>query len=180
MGMTAAERQVEHQRRWLVANPDYHANYRATHRDERRAYNARYQQDHREERAAYKAAYDAEHAKERSDYDAQYQRDHRIAVNKKTARWRNAHPEAKRASEHRRRARLHGVTIEDFNDIEIFERDNWVCGLCEKKINRRRRYPDPLSASLDHVIPLSKGGHHTRVNAQATHLRCNISKGDRV
>lgn len=29
----------------------------------------------------------------------------------------------------------------------------------------------------DHVVPLSKGGAHTRANLRPAHRRCNISKG---
>lgn len=33
-----------------------------------------------------------------------------------------------------------------------------------------------MSASLDHVVPLSKGGDHTRSNSVVAHLICNIRK----
>lgn len=34
-----------------------------------------------------------------------------------------------------------------------------------------------MGASLDHIIPLSRGGHHTADNVQAAHLACNHRKG---
>lgn len=37
-----------------------------------------------------------------------------------------------------------------------------------------------MSRSLDHVIPLNKGGPHTLANVATAHLRCNISKKDRL
>lgn len=64
--------------------------------------------------------------------------------------------------------------------LEIFERDDWTCGICDEAIDRDLSWPDPLSASLDHVTPLAKAGKHTRDNLQAAHLRCNLQKGDRV
>ena len=69
---------------------------------------------------------------------------------------------------------------EQFKDIEIFERDDYICQLCFEPIDPFLRWPDPLAASLDHITPISKGGNHTRDNAQASHLRCNLVKGDRV
>lgn len=36
-----------------------------------------------------------------------------------------------------------------------------------------------MSASLDHVVPLSLGGAHTPENTQASHLICNGRKGNR-
>lgn len=79
-----------------------------------------------------------------------------------------------------RRHRLRSIRIEHFYKTEIFERDKWVCHICERPIPRDAKYPDPLSPSLDHVIPVSRGGEHSRANTAASHLRCNLSKGDRM
>lgn len=89
--------------------------------------------------------------------------------------------ERRRKNYERRRARKksNGI-VEDFENVEIFERDNWVCGICGLKVDKSLRYPDPMSASLDHRIPLSKGGSHTRSNVQCSHLRCNVSKNARL
>ena len=38
---------------------------------------------------------------------------------------------------------------------------------------------DPLSLSVDHVIPLSKGWEHSYSNTQPAHLVCNLKKGAR-
>ncbi len=65
------------------------------------------------------------------------------------------------------------------NFAEIAERDHWRCGLCGGAVSKNREYPDPLAASIDHVIPLSQGGDNESVNLQLTHLRCNLSKRDR-
>lgn len=78
-----------------------------------------------------------------------------------------------------RRARKLGVALESFAHKEIFERDNWVCGICGKSVDKYLEYPDPLSPSLDHIIPLSKGGSHTKNNVQLAHLCCNLQKGAR-
>lgn len=61
----------------------------------------------------------------------------------------------------------------------IGDRDRWKCGACGKKVNRNLAYPDPRSPSMDHVIPLSKGGPHTPENVRITHLECNLAKGNR-
>lgn len=62
----------------------------------------------------------------------------------------------------------------------VFERDGWMCGLCGVAIDKSLPHPDPWSVSLDHVVPLSKGGQHSLGNVQAAHLTCNLSKGNRV
>ncbi|MCK4818291.1 HNH endonuclease [bacterium] len=64
-----------------------------------------------------------------------------------------------------------------FNVQEIYERDRWKCGICFKKVNKNLKYPNPMSASLDHIVPLALGGTHTRDNVQLAHLKCNIAIG---
>jgi len=64
-----------------------------------------------------------------------------------------------------------------FDRREVFERDGWRCGLCGEPIDKGIAWPDPMSASLDHVVPISRGGKHSRANAQAAHLTCNVHKG---
>jgi 5-methylcytosine-specific restriction endonuclease McrA len=34
--------------------------------------------------------------------------------------------------------------------------------------------------TVDHIIPLSKGGAHAVANLQLAHLACNIRKGNRI
>lgn len=74
----------------------------------------------------------------------------------------------------RDKAERHG---ERFKVVDIYERDRWVCGICHSKVNRKAKYPHPMSASLDHIIPLAKGGTHTRDNVQLAHLVCNSKTG---
>ena len=82
---------------------------------------------------------------------------------------------------HRRRALLlEASTGEPVILAEIAERDAWVCGLCERPVDAELAYPDPMSKSLDHIMPLTKGGAHDPSNAQLAHLRCNVSKGNRA
>jgi hypothetical protein len=76
-----------------------------------------------------------------------------------------------------RRAQMAGVGSEKFANAEVYERDDWTCGICGGDVPPDARFPDPLSASLDHVVPLSKGGAHTRANTRCSHLICNMRKG---
>src|SRR5699024_2990102 len=62
-------------------------------------------------------------------------------------------------------------------DFRFFDRDGWICGICDDPVDRAMEYPDPMSVSLDHIIPLSKGGSHTPENVQCAHLDCNLRKG---
>ena len=56
------------------------------------------------------------------------------------------------------------------------ERDGWRCGLCGRKIDRRKRFPDPTAITIDHITPLSAGGGDELHNLQAAHWRCNTKR----
>lgn len=62
---------------------------------------------------------------------------------------------------------------------EVAERDDWLCGICLLPVDPDLAHPDPGSASLDHVTPLSLGGAHRMENVQLSHLKCNVQKGAR-
>lgn len=56
-----------------------------------------------------------------------------------------------------------------------------VCGICGKPVDFERKFPDPLSACCDHIIPIAKGGHPFDLdNLQLAHLTCNRFKADKV
>jgi 5-methylcytosine-specific restriction endonuclease McrA len=80
----------------------------------------------------------------------------------------------------RYRARKNAGVVEEFDHQDIFERDGWTCGICHEPTLRPGSWPHPLSPTLDHAVPLAKGGDHTRANVQCAHLTCNASKGARV
>lgn len=69
---------------------------------------------------------------------------------------------------------------DDIDPVALFERDNWLCHLCEEPIQPHRRCPDPLAATIDHVVPLSLGGRHTWDNVKAAHAFCNFRKSNKV
>lgn len=81
-------------------------------------------------------------------------------------------------SRHKRRAQKNGTATEKIRAVEIFARDEYRCYLCGEETSGE--WPEPLSPSLDHVIPLSKGGTHTQDNVKCAHLRCNVAKGARM
>lgn len=77
-----------------------------------------------------------------------------------------------------RRARMRGVRCERFNPHDVFIRDNWACGVCGKKCSMTATVPHPRAATLDHIVPLAKGGSHTMKNTQCCHFVCNSLKSD--
>lgn len=85
----------------------------------------------------------------------------------------------------RRRASRYGCS--EFDDAitlkALVKRDNGICKICGKPTNESditnghigRLYP-----TLDHIIPISKGGTHTWDNVQLAHMSCNAGKCDRL
>lgn len=56
-----------------------------------------------------------------------------------------------------------------------------VCGICGKPVDFSLKYPHPLSATVDHIIPVSKGGHPSDIsNLQLAHRCCNRQKSDKL
>lgn len=81
----------------------------------------------------------------------------------------------------RRRALKRGAaTGEPVIFEEIAERDDWKCHICGDLVDRDAHWPDPLSPSLDHVVPLVAGGAHDPSNVSLAHLSCNVAKGARL
>ncbi len=55
-----------------------------------------------------------------------------------------------------------------------------VCGICGKPVDMSIRYPHPLSPTIDHIIPIAKGGHPSALeNLQLAHRWCNRQKSDK-
>lgn len=70
----------------------------------------------------------------------------------------------------RRRARERNAYQEKVDRLKIAERDKWICHICGKKVNRK-------NMSIDHLIPISQGGEHSKKNVRLAHLSCNQSRG---
>jgi uncharacterized Zn finger protein len=84
-----------------------------------------------------------------------------------------------------RRKRITNALIDKDISLEaLYKRDNGICHICggkcdwgDHKYKGRyfivgKKYP-----SIDHVIPLSKGGTHSWNNVKLAHLSCNSAKG---
>ena len=56
-----------------------------------------------------------------------------------------------------------------------------ICGICGKPVDFSLKFPDPMSPTIDHIIPVAKGGHPSDIdNLQLAHFYCNRQKSDRL
>jgi len=61
--------------------------------------------------------------------------------------------------------------------VLIFERDGYVCWICEQPCDPMLRVPHSLAATVDHLVPQSLGGTHESDNLATAHMRCNSIRG---
>lgn len=71
--------------------------------------------------------------------------------------------------------RKHGMSVE-----QLARRDGTDCGICREPVDMELQAPDPMRASVDHIVPRARGGTNDPANLQLAHLRCNWIKNDRI
>lgn len=90
-------------------------------------------------------------------------------------KWRDANPEKAKAPVRNRRAQKKNrngkITAEEWT--LILQKYNYTCLCCGRK-------EPEIKITLDHVIPLSKGGLHKIDNAQPLCYSCNSRKGTKT
>lgn len=96
--------------------------------------------------------------------------------------WADKQRTGRNKTDARRRRAVVASTWDGVTDQQVFERDGWQCmipGCTQVWIPRNpaRPWPDPLSPSIDHIVPLSLGGTDTAPNKRAAHLLCNTRRG---
>jgi 5-methylcytosine-specific restriction endonuclease McrA len=75
-----------------------------------------------------------------------------------------------KAKKIRRTRAIKGTQVEPVNREIVAARDGWRCGICGGKVTR-------ATWSMDHVVPLARGGSHTYLNVVLAHIRCNSRRG---
>ncbi len=150
--------------------------YAETHREEANAYAKAYRKAHLEKIKAKNKAWRLANKEKQKAYHKVYCEVHRKEANATSKAWRKANPDKMRTNDHKRRARERKVPYETIDEKQVYLRDGWICQHCKKKVNKKLKWPDPICASLDHIVPLIKGGRHIYSNVQLAHLSCNASK----
>lgn len=64
---------------------------------------------------------------------------------------------------------------------ELAKRHGTDCGICGEPVDMDLKYPERMRGSVDHIIPVSKGGALSDPeNLQLAHLQCNVTKQARL
>src|SRR3990172_10113725 len=139
-------------RTWKANHPTYQADYRAAYPDRVRNYGNK---------------------KKRQEYLANYRSTHKDAAKETTRRWRAFHPDADNAIAHRRRAKKAG-------NGGSYTADEWK-ELCDRHNGRFLRCcRTDLPLTIDHVVPISKGGRNSIENIQPLCWPCNARKHTQI
>lgn len=122
-----------------------------------------------------------------SEYKKQYCSE-KCKDKQKRIRYKDRHPEKVKEkrklykSHHIARAKRYGVPYEYGITLEkVIKKDNNTCQICGKPCDItdiNKNYVGALYPSIDHIMPLSKGGGHLWDNVQLAHMICNSYKRD--
>lgn len=106
-----------------------------------------------------------------------YYQDHKAENNARRQRWEAANPERAKAlnwaKDQRRRARVLAASIGNVDRAAVIARGKGLCGICGLPVGAGE-------ISIDHIVPLARGGAHTDANLQLAHMSCNRRKGARL
>lgn len=68
----------------------------------------------------------------------------------------------------------------EINKKKIFATQD-VCAICGRPVDFSLKFPHPLSATVDHIVPIDKGGHPSDLaNLQLAHFCCNRQKSNKM
>lgn len=122
------------------------------------------------------------------EYERRYRQRNKRKSRERVRQWRKDNPEkwkeqqrralAKQKEEgwpnaYRRRAREMGAFVEDVNKVDVFINSLGFCGICGFEVKFEKM-------TIDHIVPLARGGLHCYANVQAAHAFCNRVKGSKL
>ncbi len=149
------KRNLEYGKKWREANPDYMEQYHASRYDQELQWRKQYYKENAETIKEYNRKYRMENSEYYREYNRKYARENvdRVALNKL-----------------KRRAK---------------KLDNGIFLILQKEISAIRRSPCAMcgtgdNISIDHIIPIARGGRHCVGNLQPLCQSCNSSKGTKL
>ena len=154
------EKHKARHREWAQANADH-----------LREYKREYEQKNADRRLAYFAAYRAANMEAMRERNRRWREANREYLRAKGRAYAKANADRYRAAWHRRRARIRSIG-------GGYTTAEWEA-LCAKYGHRCLRCGKSRRLTVDHVLPLSKGGGNVIGNLQPLCRSCNCSKGTR-
>jgi 5-methylcytosine-specific restriction endonuclease McrA len=154
----------------------YGREYHAANREKENADSKRYRDTHLKQQRAKEATYNLTHHKERRVYGKKYRVEHR----EKRRVYDKGYPQTLRGKDVKRqkdRKYKHQHRAAGILDVRSFYARcaelEWYCQLCGKKLTKE-------NVTIDHIIPISRGGTNDKDNLQPLCSSCNSYKNTRL
>lgn len=77
-----------------------------------------------------------------------------------------------------RKKQIPDAFVESVSYKGVYKRDEGICQICGQPVMYDKFINDSWGATIDHIVPLSKGGPHSMDNCQLAHRICNSLKAD--
>lgn len=144
--------------------------YRKKNADKERARVAKWKKENAEYVKERDRKYRKENLKKRREYNQQWHKEHPGHRLKWERKRREENPEGYRNNVRRRRARLASVETFIILPKELKRLYNSPCAKCQST--------DDIT--MDHIVPIARGGRHSVGNLQPLCGSCNSSKRDKL
>lgn len=168
------------ERKWRSENPEKNAERRKREDPElRKQRTRRWRDQHPDQAKAQAKAYRQAHRASESARMRRWLEDpeHRERHYANMKRWAIRNPDKVTAFRVRRaRAELEGNATRELINAK-WEASNKTCCLCGTQIDDTLSSPHPMSLTLEHLTPISRGGTHNLDNIDFAHRTCNNKKG---
>lgn len=152
----------------LIYKRELSRKWRAENREKHRDYQRNYRIEHLEECYVRNRKWAIDNPERINEINRISRRNHPARYADNTKRYRQSHPEKQLQFNQTNRARRRGApgSLSDVEWIFIVTCFSGHCGKCGSTER----------LSIDHIIPVSKGGHHSMDNVQPLCVSCNSGK----
>jgi len=165
----------KHKDKVLARQREYYAENKETVRERHRNWYERNKDEHN----ARVIANRTKDAEKYTEYRRSHYRANKELALEQARQWRANNPELVRAYCQARRARLMDAYVEAVDPAVVFERDGYTCQRCGQQLSPESQYPSRNYPTVDHIVPLTRGGEHSYANVQTMCMGCNSEKGNR-
>jgi len=178
-----SEQRIDYQKAYANAHAEsikvYRHMYYLAHREGIKQRSKAYRKTHKDERQINGHVYYEANKDHINEAAKEYVRLHRDQINDYKRQWAKDNPLKIRIVQAQKRARRKeapgsGFSKQDF--LDLWKLQNGHCYYCNRFMLLEAKNSDPLKVTIDHVIPLCKGGHHSRSNIVLACWECNIRK----
>ena len=169
-----------YKKQWLIDNSESEKQYREDNKEKAKAYIKQWGIDNKEKKRAYDKQWCVDNPEKRKAYEKRWYKDNKEKARASRKQWGADNPDILREYNQKRRAKKRSAFVETVDTKMIFEREGGRCRICTRKLSLETKWPNPLFASTDHIVPLSVGGEHSYKNTQLACLECNMKKGNRT